>query len=284
MSKGPNSYNTLRHILVCVDASPRSRSLVMLALSLARRHASRITGLYVFHLPSPDLFYCEPPAHASARAIDEMTAQVRSTCMNEGTRLRQEFRAAAERAGVEADWCIVNGLSADALRCHVSQVDLTICRQRDLAHTPFEYLTDIAVEMLQALNRPVLVLPRMGGYSNASRRVLLDCRRADQALRALRQAIPLLDRSADVVLLRTADGKDPTREITLHLARHGINASAVQSRGNNVGMSLLSFAREFGADLVVSPDNGCSRIRELIFGSTKRTLLDRMQIPVLLAT
>ncbi|HEV2546417.1 MAG TPA: universal stress protein [Stellaceae bacterium] len=283
MSKSLNNYNSFRHVLVCVDASPRSRSLVTLALSLARRHAARVTGLYVSHLSSPELFYCDPPAHAAARFIDEMTRQLHAKDTSEEAGLKQEFCSAAEKAGVEAGWCMVDGLSADALACHGPSVDLAICRQRDLEHIPFEYLTDVAPAMLRSLRRPVLVLPRTSGYSNASRKVLLDCRDAEQALRAFKQAIPLLERSAEVVLLSTADDMGPMREIAVHLARYAINASTVQSLGKNVATGLLDFAREFDADLIVSRDDGGSQMRTLMFGSVTQALLADMHIPVLLA-
>jgi nucleotide-binding universal stress UspA family protein len=283
MSKGLDNYHSLRHIVVCVDASPRSRSLVTLALSLARRHVARVTGLYVSHLSSPELFYCDPPAYAAARFIDEMTRQVHAKDTSEGARLKQEFCSAAETAGVDAAWCIVEGLSADTLACHVPNVDLAICRQQDLEHTPFEWLTDVALGMLRSLERPVLVLPRSSGYSNVPRKVLLDCRDAEQALRALKQAIPLLERPAEVVLLSTADNKAPMREIAVHLARHGINASAVQSLRKNMATGLLGFAREFDADLIVSCDDRGSQMRTLMFGSVTQALLTDMHIPILLA-
>ena len=74
-------------------------------------------------------------------------------------------------------------------------------------------------------------------------------------------------------------------DIALHLARHGVNArvETTVSGGIGVGNTLLSWAGDSGADLLVMGAYGHARIRELMLGGATRTILESMTLPVLMS-
>ena len=70
-------------------------------------------------------------------------------------------------------------------------------------------------------------------------------------------------------------------DIVPHLARHGIAAKFVALPEDlDVAGSLLSYAAEMGADLMVAGAYGHSPLATELFGSTTGALLDAMTIPL----
>ena len=51
----------------------------------------------------------------------------------------------------------------------------------------------------------------------------------------------------------------------------------------DIGSTLVSYAADVSADLIVMGAYGHSRLREIVLGSTTRTILQSMTVPVLMA-
>jgi nucleotide-binding universal stress UspA family protein len=139
------------------------------------------------------------------------------------------------------------------------------------------------------VGRPVLVVPRYGTFPTIGERVLVAWNGAREAVRAVNDALPLLQRAQLVTVLSIdpsdADHRIPSADITLHLARHGVTAVAAQTRGTDLLVAdiLLSYAADLGADLIVSGAYGHTRLRELVLGGMTRHLLQTMTVPVLMS-
>ena len=113
-----------------------------------------------------------------------------------------------------------------------------------------------------------------------------------ESARAANDALPILA-GAEKVRVLAIDPKDgvgghgdvPGADIALHLARHGVAAEASHtiSTGIGHGETLLSYAADIGADLIVAGGYGHSRARETVFGGVTRTLLRSMTVPVFLS-
>ena len=84
---------------------------------------------------------------------------------------------------------------------------------------------------------------------------------------------------------RTAHGEVPGADIAVHLARHGVKArvETTVSAGIGIGNTLLSWAGDTGADLLVMGAYGHTRVREMLLGGATRTILASMTIPVLMS-
>ena len=77
----------------------------------------------------------------------------------------------------------------------------------------------------------------------------------------------------------------PGADIATHLTRHGVNATVVRIPVSKIDVSntILSYAAEAGADLIVMGGYGHSRLREFILGGTTRGMLASMTKPTLMS-
>jgi nucleotide-binding universal stress UspA family protein len=81
------------------------------------------------------------------------------------------------------------------------------------------------------------------------------------------------------------EGAAPGRDITRHLARHGVNVELrnVDGLGRASAAVLMDEARELGADLMVMGGYGHSRLRQFVFGGVTRALIAASPVPLLLS-
>jgi nucleotide-binding universal stress UspA family protein len=77
----------------------------------------------------------------------------------------------------------------------------------------------------------------------------------------------------------------PGADLGQHLARHGlkIDVKRVTSPDIDVASTILSYAADSGADMIVMGGYGHSRLREFVFGGVTRAILDAMTVPVLMS-
>lgn len=138
---------------------------------------------------------------------------------------------------------------------------------------------------------PVLVLPEGGLPETLGRRILIGWNQSDEALAAVRKAMPLL-LAADAVEIAVVDpsphgaeGSDPGGALCQMLTRHGVKAEiAVLAKTlPSVSEVLARRATETGADLIVMGAYGKSRFREAILGGATRNTLEKAVLPVLMA-
>jgi nucleotide-binding universal stress UspA family protein len=99
-----------------------------------------------------------------------------------------------------------------------------------------------------------------------------------EASRAMRTALPLLERASRVVILSAPASSsrdfDPDAVRAFLEARKVTAEVQVQPGGGDAGPILLNAARAAGADLLVAGAFGHPRLQEFIFGGTTRTLLN----------
>ena len=130
--------------------------------------------------------------------------------------------------------------------------------------------------VLQA-GRPVLVAAKDAKriFANTALIAWKDTR---EARRAVVDALPLLCQANEVVVATVARDADTlTQEsivdVVAFLHRHGVKALSKIVEDKHESEGLLGFARQVGAELVVSGAYGHSRVRELVFGGVTRSLL-----------
>ena len=80
-------------------------------------------------------------------------------------------------------------------------------------------------------------------------------------------------------------GENPAADISEHLVRHGIKASAEHLATSDVDAAnmLLSCAADESADMLVMGAYGHHRFRELILGGVTQDILKHMTVPVLMS-
>ena len=153
--------------------------------------------------------------------------------------------------------------------------------------------SEVIEAVLFGSGRPVLIVPyiNMLHVPPQLRTVLVAWNEGRPAARAIADALPLLQ-MADRVEVVTVSDTDPmgvrhasADTMAQHLAQHGINTDVkTLARGTvDIGNTLVSYAADVSADLIVMGAYGHSRLREIVLGGTTRTILQSMTVPVLMA-
>jgi nucleotide-binding universal stress UspA family protein len=101
--------------------------------------------------------------------------------------------------------------------------------------------------------------------------------------------MPLLEQSKaiEVVTVATKERRDelPGADIAQHLARHDLKVDLknIVAKDTDVTSTILSYAADAGADLIVMGGYGHSRLREFILGGATSGILQSMTVPVLMS-
>ena len=140
-------------------------------------------------------------------------------------------------------------------------------------------LADPGVILLRA-GRPVLVVPDTVAPLQL-RRVVVALKDTRECRRAVRDALPFLQRAKEVLLVGIGEGESESHakrtlsDVAAYLLRHRVAAAQEawrQARGP-VAAELLHHVQNEKADLIVAGGYGRSRLGEWIFGGVTHELL-----------
>ncbi len=161
--------------------------------------------------------------------------------------------------------------------------DLVVFNPECMSHHPD--LTDAFIETLVKTERPILLARRAPKVFPG--KVVIAWDGSDTAARALVGAIPILEKTAEIVLLTCCDDAEPgvqTRDAGQYLALHGLSCTSrtIETGKRTVGEALLSTCADNGADLLVMGGFGHSRLGEAIFGGVTQHIRWHATVPVLM--
>lgn len=186
--------------------------------------------------------------------------------------------------------CAEEIVIAEAIARWAMVCDLVVV-SNDLRGTASLY--DVAVQAaLFRGSTGVLVNGTASPTALAPKRVLVAWRPAKACARAVHAALPILHGAEEVTLLVVdpvmtpmRDGEDPGADVARWLSHHGCKVTVQQSPsgGQDIGHVVMKRAREAGADLVVMGAYDHSRLREIVFGGTTRTLVEQRDLAVFMA-
>ncbi|WP_262272410.1 universal stress protein [Microvirga yunnanensis] len=150
--------------------------------------------------------------------------------------------------------------------------------------------SNVIEAVLFGSGRPALIVPYIHMLPQL-RTVLVAWNEGRPATRAIADALPLLQMADRVEIVTVLDTgpmglrQAPADMMARHLAQHGVNAAIKPlAKGTvDVGNTLVSYAVDVSADLIVMGAYGHSRLREIVLGGTTRTILQSMTVPVLMA-
>ena len=272
---------TITNILVHIDNNEANNKCLRAAIMLAEQHSASLTGLYVISdMTMP--YYGEMPIplellQAQQQEAEALAAQVKA-----------KFEAAVTDSTINSQWQSVTGAAEYRIAEYARFTDLVILRQG----LDEDYLSEnsgLAARVVLRCTRPVLLIPDAGFAKPIGQRVLVAWNRNREAVRAVNDALPLLQRAATVEVLAIApdrqEGDLPTADICLHLARHGVNAEGEHIIADDMtaGETILTRAQTMNMDLIIMGGYGRSRLREVVFGGATRYLLKNMTVPVLMS-
>jgi len=166
--------------------------------------------------------------------------------------------------------------------------DLSILRQTE-PDGPDNSLTIEAA--LFNTGRPVIVVPYIQREPLKLDRILCCWDGGAPAARAVNDALPFLKRAGTVEILNVTGGDEDRRgeilgmEIANHLARHDvqIEIETLPVPDRSVANTILSYAADRSADMLVMGGYGHSRLREFVLGGVTRDILTSMTVPTFLS-
>jgi nucleotide-binding universal stress UspA family protein len=273
-----------RTLLVHVDDGPRCASRVAVAAALAKTDGSRLVGVYL--VPGRNFSPWMAAVVPEAALREAMSAAAAMQAAAEAA-----FRdAASTLAPAQVGWHAPAGDPLDAALAHAKACDLFVLGQPDPDDPDAPLQAPLLTAILLGAGRPILVVPYAGARATPGRRIAVATDGGPEATRAMGDAMFLLERAAEVVVLIGAvpGGSSNTiaaARISEWLGHHGV-AARVETDvnvGGDPGERLMSRVADLGSDLVVMGGYGHSRLREAVLGGVTRTVLREMATPVLMS-
>ncbi|HET6805521.1 MAG TPA: universal stress protein [Frateuria sp.] len=257
-----------------VDAGPHAGSFFLdTALSLARRLEAFACGFQVLPLQPPVALSFE----TSLLEAEEQSARAR----------RDWWLAQCTQAGVEGEWEILRGDVAPAIAKRSRLADL-VCLEVSVAGGARDVLSPEPDRALVQAAGPLLLVPSTWRGITGTR-VLVAWNGSAEVANAIRAALPLLARAADVCVLdgeqACLPGITPSPlPLKAWMARQGVGAhweSLDQARQREV--SIADVANRMGADLLVMGAYGHHWTSSFGRSQMTHTLLRHIDRPILLS-
>lgn len=272
-----------KDLVVHIDSSQAVEKRLEAAVHMAQTHDAHLIGLYV--IPTTDF-----PAFMEVPSAFEAVQKVREYREQEAETAQEAFEEASKRAGISAEWRCIAGELTEKISESARYADLVILGQ----HNPDAYDANqgLADRLVLEVGRPCLIIPYIGARETLGQRVLVAWNARREAIRAVNDALPILQAADRVVVLtvnpvygEAGEGDIPSADICHHLARHGVQAEAetTTAKDVDVGSLLLSRVADMGADMMVMGAYGHSRLREMVLGGVSREMFQSMTVPVFMS-
>ncbi len=283
----------LQSILVHISDSPHAAQVLALAQRLALEHGAQLEALHAV-APSTSGAYLSPETSSLAVQLRGETDAAR----------QQRAADLVAAAGGAIAFSSVLSESARELEQRARCSDLLVVGQQD----PQQHdgsPEGLLGRLLIAGGCPMLFVPYVSALplERCGEQVLVAWRDTPESARALRDALPWLQRARRVELVRFVEREEPGPEPLLraqaYLRLHGVQSSTrlLHRRESSLGErlisswtpdasvaeALLSHAADTDADLIVMGGFGHTRLWELVLGGVTRTMLEAMTVPVLMS-
>jgi nucleotide-binding universal stress UspA family protein len=263
----------LSNILVHVDSRPRTSARLALAARIAERTGARLTGLFAERADAHQVgMVATWPTPHYAAAVEAA---------------RKLFAAIAplgERAAFMDTNRGSDGEIAHRFVAAARTFDLVILGQtQDDVLVPAKLPEQVIVES----GRPVLVVPYIGTYADVGARPLFAWRSSRGAARAVSDALPLIKKDCDALVVEVARKNEHHDEfanlVVAHLAAHGVAGRYQHFFVDEISVmdALLSAISDHSADLLAigAFDSGTHAL--FGHGDGTRHILAHMTAPVL---
>lgn len=272
-------------ILTVVDISATDSELAA-CLEIARDSGAHLAVLVVAITPPPPVVdYGAVVLPGSWQADIQHGAEVLGTRAAAIKKLLQEASVPGDVTTAHCDSSLVESLVAKrAMVCDLAYLvkapEDSVVAAQALSGILFKSPIAVIIDAGNALS--TLCPKRVFVAWNPSREAAAS---VHQALAILRQAEEVTIGIFDPVMSEHEDGEEPGADCAAWLSRQGCTVTVQQypSGGKPIGDCIAQRATEFGAGLVVMGAYGHSRLRQMIFGGTTRSMIEQAGVPVFLA-
>lgn len=201
------------------------------------------------------------------------------------------FEEAAKRAGVSFETRVLNASvsgASDLLGRIGRRFDFIVLGQPTRDKSVPDEVIDEGV--LFESGRPVIFVPFIQKAGMTLDQVMVCWDGGRTATRAIADSMPFLEKAKKVEVVVVGNKPPKSDEISgadlgQHLARHGlkVDVKRITSPDIDVASTILSYAADSSADMIVMGGYGHSRLREFVLGGATRGLLESMTVPVLMS-
>ena len=275
-------YKTILTVLTDYE---RQQQQLDSAIAMTRREDGHLDVfcMGVDHTQS-GYYYAGASAYVFQESIDK--AMAAAGALEE--KVRERLHAEDIRWSVDSAVAQVGGLSTlVGMRARYSDLVVLNRPYGERATPDAEAATEAALFEGSA---PILIVP--GELKEPfGKKILIAWNQSNEAMASVRRALPLLQ-AADSVEITVIDPSpngpersDPGGALGQMLTRHGVKAEiSVLARTQPLISDILNRrATEIGADMLVMGAYGHSRFRQAILGGATRNMLEKAQVPVLMA-
>lgn len=267
----------MKNILLLIHDDSGQEARLQAALDITRAIEGHLDCLDVAVLPQMTGEYVVGEAEVML-VYDERARE-------HSNRTRLESRLAHE--DVPWSWTDTLDIPAEAIIRAASLADLIVV-SIGLARDEPEYLRRLAGVVARKAARPVLAVPPQTGRLDVCGTALIAWDGSSEANEALREAVPLLKFSNNVILLDVDEneGAFAAHSAATYLSRHGVHAKvelAHRKTGGTIHGTILESAHAVRASYIVMGAFGHSMALEAVFGGVTRSMLDHSNLPLLIA-
>ncbi|UVO27297.1 universal stress protein [Bradyrhizobium arachidis] len=276
----------IKDILVHIPTERPMRPVIDGSISLAASLNARLDAVSVGYVATSTAYVVE--GGAAVAAVFEME---RDRAMERAATALSVFESEAKNAGIAYSCHPLGAMppdAANAVGAMARLYDLSVVLQPDPEHGSFD--NDVPREILFQSGGPVLFLPHIYRGSFKTERIGVCWDGSRVAARALRDAMPLLIRAEEIVIIavneaESAPGEASADAVAKHLARLGLSSRivSVSATRADIQPTILSLAADETLDLLVMGGYGHSRLQESFLGGVTRAMLQSMTVPTLMS-
>jgi nucleotide-binding universal stress UspA family protein len=263
---------------------PTPAAAMRSAVDLASHYGAHLTAI-VLHIEVGSSLYFEGADFSSLNTeadIGDFLETENARSRKQAIELIRGFEESVGAKGVAHEYRVERTTYTNASALLVEQARISdVCIVPVHEDNPGD--RDLAERIIFAAGRPALVTP-VGArqVKNAEfNRIALAWDGSRQAARAMADAIPFLQRAAQVRIFTVEKEKELESfrtgvDLAKHLGRYGINAnidSVEKAHNQNIGQVFKSYVSQHNVDLLVMGAYGHSRFREFVLGGATRGIL-----------
>jgi nucleotide-binding universal stress UspA family protein len=257
-------------IMVLVDPDHPDEARLQIAADLAERFDSRLIGIAAGDI--------QPLYYAEGAAAAEFLEKDRAALEREIGEAEQKFRQMFKGRSGSIEWRGAVEQPAEYVAREARAADLIIAgshRER------IDHLRQVDPgELVLGAGRPVLIVPPQITQISL-KTMIVAWKDTREARRAISDALPLLHKAEDVVVVEIvrdkselARAKARVEDVAAWLVRRGIATASIATK-ELIGVTgqLDIIAQDEGADIIVAGAYGHTRFSEWVFGGVTRELL-----------
>ncbi|CCD92202.1 conserved hypothetical protein [Bradyrhizobium sp. ORS 375] len=275
---------TLSTVMVSLALNQPNEARLQVASDLAARFGAGIIGVAAAEF-TPPLYF------TTGEQAQDLIEQGEAALQARLGELEQQFRSVIGDRAAPLSWRSALDFPIRHALSQVRAADILVTGSAP-SGVADAYATASPKDLVMQAGRPLLVVPDTANWLDLGT-VLVAWKETPEARRAVGDALPLLAKASDVVVVEILENTSEfdacearLDDVVAWLRRHDIVASArveEPGQGRNVAARLDAVAADFTAGLIVAGAYGHSRFRELVLGGVTEHLVTRAERCVLLS-